>query len=150
MRCVGGIKMELRWGTHREASFLAASPAHLVRVVPTVGRPVCACPTLAILVPPPPLAWTPGHRAAVRSKGSSSDHLAPPCILPREAKDQEPSRRSAACTVPRRRKGYCECCQEAFEELHGVSSFPTTQLLPDGLSTLVRLGGLLVSCPSLV
>ncbi|KAI4533674.1 hypothetical protein MG293_016693 [Ovis ammon polii] len=36
----------------------------------------------------------------------------------REAKDQEPSRRSAACTVPRRRKGYCECCQEAFEELH--------------------------------
>ncbi|XP_068385933.1 protein DBF4 homolog B isoform X3 [Eschrichtius robustus] len=35
----------------------------------------------------------------------------------REAKDQEPSRRSAACTVPRRKKGYCECCQEAFEEL---------------------------------
>ncbi|XP_072795303.1 protein DBF4 homolog B [Vicugna pacos] len=36
----------------------------------------------------------------------------------REARDQEPSPRSAARTVPRRKKGYCECCQEAFEELH--------------------------------
>lgn len=136
--------------SQRGLSFLAASPAPLVRVVPTVGRPARACPALAILVPPPPLAWTPGRRATVRSKGSSGDHFPPPCTLHREAKDQEPSRRSAACTVPRRRKGYCECCQEAFEELHRVSSFPTTQLLPDGLSTLVRLGGLLVSHPSLV
>ncbi|XP_049716796.1 protein DBF4 homolog B isoform X1 [Elephas maximus indicus] len=36
----------------------------------------------------------------------------------REPKDQEPSLRSTARTVPRRKKGYCECCQEAFEELH--------------------------------
>ncbi|XP_012516953.1 PREDICTED: protein DBF4 homolog B [Propithecus coquereli] len=36
----------------------------------------------------------------------------------REPKDREPSLRSAARTVPRRKKGYCECCQEAFEELH--------------------------------
>ncbi|XP_050619051.1 protein DBF4 homolog B isoform X3 [Macaca thibetana thibetana] len=36
----------------------------------------------------------------------------------RESKDGEPSLRSAARTMPRRKKGYCECCQEAFEELH--------------------------------
>ncbi|XP_047292777.1 protein DBF4 homolog B isoform X17 [Homo sapiens] len=36
----------------------------------------------------------------------------------RESKDGEPSPRSAAHTMPRRKKGYCECCQEAFEELH--------------------------------
>ncbi|KAM9597386.1 protein DBF4 homolog B [Trichechus inunguis] len=36
----------------------------------------------------------------------------------REPKDQEPSPRTTARTVPRRKKGYCECCQEAFEELH--------------------------------
>ncbi|XP_077020261.1 protein DBF4 homolog B isoform X2 [Tamandua tetradactyla] len=36
----------------------------------------------------------------------------------REPKDQEPSLQSAAHTIPRRKKGYCECCQEAFEELH--------------------------------
>ncbi|KAB1266586.1 Protein DBF4-like protein B, partial [Camelus dromedarius] len=36
----------------------------------------------------------------------------------REARDREPSPQSAARTVPRRKKGYCECCQEAFEELH--------------------------------
>nr|XP_008952798.2 protein DBF4 homolog B isoform X1 [Pan paniscus] len=36
----------------------------------------------------------------------------------RESKDGEPSPRSAARTMPRRKKGYCECCQEAFEELH--------------------------------
>nr|XP_058904967.1 protein DBF4 homolog B [Kogia breviceps] len=42
----------------------------------------------------------------------------------REAKDQEPSQRSAACTVPRRKKGYCECCQEAFEELRGHLQSP--------------------------
>ncbi|XP_008692129.2 protein DBF4 homolog B [Ursus maritimus] len=36
----------------------------------------------------------------------------------REPKDREPSLRSAARTLPRRRKGFCECCQEAFEELH--------------------------------
>ncbi|KAM5273384.1 protein DBF4 homolog B [Ctenodactylus gundi] len=36
----------------------------------------------------------------------------------RELKDQEPSPRSAARTVPKRKKGYCECCQEAFAELH--------------------------------
>uniref|UniRef100_A0A2K6BNU8 DBF4B-CDC7 kinase regulatory subunit n=1 Tax=Macaca nemestrina TaxID=9545 RepID=A0A2K6BNU8_MACNE len=35
-----------------------------------------------------------------------------------ESKDGEPSLRSAARTMPRRKKGYCECCQEAFEELH--------------------------------
>ncbi|KAB0367658.1 hypothetical protein FD755_020982, partial [Muntiacus reevesi] len=51
---------------------------------------------------------------------SSSHHT-------REAKDQEPSRRSAACTVPRRRKGYCECCQEAFEELHRHLQSPQHQ-----------------------
>uniref|UniRef100_A0A8D0U8H2 DBF4-type domain-containing protein n=1 Tax=Sus scrofa TaxID=9823 RepID=A0A8D0U8H2_PIG len=42
----------------------------------------------------------------------------------REAKDQEPSPRSTARTVPRRKKGYCECCQEAFEELHGHLQSP--------------------------
>eukprot|EP00069_Balaena_mysticetus_P018371 bmy_11381T0 len=42
----------------------------------------------------------------------------------REAKDQEPSRRSAPCTVPRKKKGYCECCQEAFEELRGHLQSP--------------------------
>ncbi|XP_008269851.1 protein DBF4 homolog B isoform X1 [Oryctolagus cuniculus] len=31
---------------------------------------------------------------------------------------REPSPRSAARPVPRRKKGYCECCQEAFHELH--------------------------------
>ncbi|KAM9209024.1 protein DBF4 homolog B isoform 3-T3 [Dugong dugon] len=36
----------------------------------------------------------------------------------REPKDQEPSPWTTARTVPRRKKGYCECCQEAFEELH--------------------------------
>ncbi|XP_077603895.1 protein DBF4 homolog B isoform X2 [Crocuta crocuta] len=36
----------------------------------------------------------------------------------REPKDREPSPRSATRTLPRRRKGFCECCQEAFEELH--------------------------------
>ncbi|XP_043440666.1 protein DBF4 homolog B [Prionailurus bengalensis] len=36
----------------------------------------------------------------------------------REPKDREPSRRLAIRTPPRRRKGFCECCQEAFEELH--------------------------------
>ncbi|XP_023047168.1 protein DBF4 homolog B isoform X2 [Piliocolobus tephrosceles] len=36
----------------------------------------------------------------------------------RESKDGEPSLRSAARSMPRRKKGYCECCQEAFEELH--------------------------------
>uniref|UniRef100_M3YCR5 DBF4B protein n=1 Tax=Mustela putorius furo TaxID=9669 RepID=M3YCR5_MUSPF len=35
----------------------------------------------------------------------------------REAKDREQSPQSAARTLPRRRKGFCECCQEAFEEL---------------------------------
>lgn len=37
----------------------------------------------------------------------------------REPKDREPSPQSVARTMPRRKKGYCECCQEAFEELHG-------------------------------
>ncbi|XP_060059331.1 protein DBF4 homolog B isoform X2 [Erinaceus europaeus] len=36
----------------------------------------------------------------------------------REPKDRGPSPRSAACTTAKRKKGYCECCQEAFEELH--------------------------------
>ncbi|XP_058140333.1 protein DBF4 homolog B isoform X2 [Dasypus novemcinctus] len=36
----------------------------------------------------------------------------------REPRDREPSPQSAPRTVPRRKKGYCECCQEAFEELH--------------------------------
>ncbi|XP_058300845.1 protein DBF4 homolog B isoform X6 [Hylobates moloch] len=36
----------------------------------------------------------------------------------RESKDGEPNPQSAARTMPRRKKGYCECCQEAFEELH--------------------------------
>ncbi|XP_017731566.1 PREDICTED: protein DBF4 homolog B isoform X1 [Rhinopithecus bieti] len=36
----------------------------------------------------------------------------------RESKDGEPRLRSAARTMPRRKKGYCECCQETFEELH--------------------------------
>ncbi|XP_051850812.1 protein DBF4 homolog B [Antechinus flavipes] len=31
---------------------------------------------------------------------------------------EELSPHSPACTVPRRKKGYCECCQEDFEELH--------------------------------
>ncbi|XP_014305313.1 protein DBF4 homolog B, partial [Myotis lucifugus] len=37
----------------------------------------------------------------------------------RGPKDREPRPRSATRTAPRRKKGYCECCQEAFEELHG-------------------------------
>uniref|UniRef100_A0A673VKS0 DBF4-type domain-containing protein n=2 Tax=Suricata suricatta TaxID=37032 RepID=A0A673VKS0_SURSU len=36
----------------------------------------------------------------------------------REPEDREPSPRSATRTQPRRRKGFCECCREAFEELH--------------------------------
>lgn len=63
-----------------------------------------------------------------RSEGPSSDPF-PPCTLPRGRKDREPRPRSATRTVPRRKKGYCECCQQAFEELHGVSPFPK-QLLP--------------------
>uniref|UniRef100_A0A673VJP1 Uncharacterized protein n=1 Tax=Suricata suricatta TaxID=37032 RepID=A0A673VJP1_SURSU len=39
----------------------------------------------------------------------------------REPEDREPSPRSATRTQPRRRKGFCECCREAFEELHAVS-----------------------------
>ncbi|XP_023602704.1 protein DBF4 homolog B isoform X1 [Myotis lucifugus] len=37
----------------------------------------------------------------------------------RGPKDREPRPRSATRTAPRRKKGYCECCQEAFQELHG-------------------------------
>ncbi|XP_036738785.2 protein DBF4 homolog B isoform X2 [Manis pentadactyla] len=37
----------------------------------------------------------------------------------REPKNREPSPGSAARATPRRRKGYCECCQEAFGELCG-------------------------------
>ncbi|KAM5308641.1 protein DBF4 homolog B isoform 1-T2 [Glossophaga mutica] len=37
----------------------------------------------------------------------------------REPKGQEAGRRAAAHAARRRRKGYCECCCEAFEELHG-------------------------------
>ncbi|XP_012581463.1 PREDICTED: protein DBF4 homolog B [Condylura cristata] len=37
----------------------------------------------------------------------------------RKPKDPEPSRRSAVRATPRRKKGYCECCREAFEELCG-------------------------------
>ncbi|XP_059526381.1 protein DBF4 homolog B isoform X2 [Myotis daubentonii] len=36
----------------------------------------------------------------------------------RRPKDREPRPRSAARTAPRRKNGYCECCQAAFEELH--------------------------------
>nr|XP_020026949.1 protein DBF4 homolog B [Castor canadensis] len=36
----------------------------------------------------------------------------------RGLKDQEPSLQSATHTLPRRKKGYCECCQETFVELH--------------------------------
>ncbi|KAM6163561.1 protein DBF4 homolog B [Rhynchocyon petersi] len=36
----------------------------------------------------------------------------------RTRESKEPSPQSAACSVSRRKKGYCECCQEAFEELH--------------------------------
>ncbi|XP_015428003.1 PREDICTED: protein DBF4 homolog B, partial [Myotis davidii] len=37
----------------------------------------------------------------------------------RGPKDREPRPRSATRTALRRKKGYCECCQAAFEELHG-------------------------------
>ncbi|XP_058532281.1 protein DBF4 homolog B isoform X2 [Ochotona princeps] len=37
---------------------------------------------------------------------------------PREPQPRDPSLRSTTRTVPRRKKGYCECCQEAFHELH--------------------------------
>ncbi|XP_006897944.1 PREDICTED: protein DBF4 homolog B [Elephantulus edwardii] len=36
----------------------------------------------------------------------------------REPKAREPRPQSTVGTVPRRKRGYCECCQEAFEELH--------------------------------
>ncbi|XP_048222821.1 protein DBF4 homolog B [Perognathus longimembris pacificus] len=36
----------------------------------------------------------------------------------RELRDPEPSLQSAAYTLPRRKKGYCECCKETFGELH--------------------------------
>ncbi|XP_072603111.1 protein DBF4 homolog B isoform X2 [Vulpes vulpes] len=51
---------------------------------------------------------------------SPFEALMTPSILhhTREPKDREPSPRSATRTLPRRRKGFCECCQEAFEELH--------------------------------
>ncbi|XP_066111487.1 protein DBF4 homolog B isoform X1 [Saccopteryx bilineata] len=35
----------------------------------------------------------------------------------REPKDREPGPHSASHPMPRRKRGYCECCQEAFEEL---------------------------------
>ncbi|XP_070082207.1 protein DBF4 homolog B isoform X2 [Equus caballus] len=37
----------------------------------------------------------------------------------REPKEREPSPRSAARMAPGRKRGYCECCREAFEELRG-------------------------------
>ncbi|KAF6093227.1 DBF4 zinc finger B [Phyllostomus discolor] len=37
----------------------------------------------------------------------------------REPKGQEAGRWPAARAARRRRKGYCECCRQAFEELHG-------------------------------
>ncbi|XP_053768091.1 protein DBF4 homolog B [Desmodus rotundus] len=37
----------------------------------------------------------------------------------RESKDREAGRRPTTHAARRRRKGYCECCHEAFEELHG-------------------------------
>ncbi|KAM4843080.1 protein DBF4 homolog B isoform 2-T4 [Thomomys bottae] len=36
----------------------------------------------------------------------------------RELRDPGPSLRSVAHTLPRRKKGYCECCKETFVELH--------------------------------
>ncbi|XP_069882905.1 protein DBF4 homolog B isoform X2 [Dipodomys merriami] len=36
----------------------------------------------------------------------------------RELRDPEPSLRSAVHTLPRRKKGYCECCKETFADLH--------------------------------
>lgn len=56
-----------------------------------------------------------------RSENPGSDRFLPPCSLPRESKDQEAGRRPTTHAARRRRKGYCECCHEAFEELHGVS-----------------------------
>lgn len=73
--------------------------------VPSGGRPAHTCRT--VLVHPP--------------EGPSRDRFPPPRAFPREPKDREQSPQSAARTLPRRRKGFCECCQEAFEELHAVS-----------------------------
>ncbi|XP_036307223.1 protein DBF4 homolog B isoform X1 [Pipistrellus kuhlii] len=38
---------------------------------------------------------------------------------PRGRQDREPRLRPAARTALRRKRGFCECCQQAFEELHG-------------------------------
>lgn len=105
--------------------FLVAAPAILGLVVPSVGRPAQLRGGFSSSL------W-PGLQAPEKqfcSEGPSSDHFPPPLL--RGPKDREPRPGSAARTTPRRKKGYCECCQEAFEELHGVSPFPPSSCFPD-------------------
>lgn len=71
--------------------------------------------------PSPPWPELQALEQQFRSEGPNSDRFLPPYFLPREPKGQEAGRWPAARAARRRRKGYCECCREAFEELHGVS-----------------------------
>lgn len=41
--------------------------------------------------------------------------------LPREPRVPQTNPFPGPCTAPQRRKGFCECCQKSFEELHEVS-----------------------------
>ncbi|XP_048646135.1 protein DBF4 homolog B isoform X4 [Marmota marmota marmota] len=63
-----------------------------------------------------------GTRPGVESRTRKVARLKAPFLkiedVSIELKDQEPSVQSAVCTMPRRRKGYCECCRGAFEDLH--------------------------------
>lgn len=131
LRCVSGERTERGQGAHGEvsSSFLPLLPLlnEWCQVQAEPFLPAQLCGRFGPSHPwPGPLSWS----SSSCSEGPSSDHFPQPCTLPREPKDREPNPRSAARTVPRRKKGYCECCQEAYEELHGVSPCPTKQLLP--------------------
>ncbi|XP_007482511.2 protein DBF4 homolog B [Monodelphis domestica] len=55
------------------------------------------------------------------SKGTSPFETLRISLHKRKTKDlegDELSPQSTACTVPRRKKGYCECCQEDYQELN--------------------------------
>lgn len=108
------VLCNVRAGTgQRSLTFLVGTPATLVKGPKC--QQACQClsaplraPTVTAFLPSPPT-----HAFC------------------REPKDREPSPRSATRTLPRRRKGFCECCQEAFEELHAVS--PPCQAASPGL-----------------
>ena len=56
--------------------------------------------------------------------------------------DGEKSPRSTAVTVPKKKRGFCECCQETFEELQKVKAPPgpvSLQKLQGPLGSLVMV-----------